>query len=278
MKASQFFISTLKEAPADAEVVSHQLMMRAGFIKRLSAGIYTYMPMGLRVIRKVESDRPRGDEPRRRRRAADAGRAAGRAVAGIGALPEVRPRAAARQGPPRARLRHPADERGGHHRHRAPGAAQLPRAAEEFLSHPDQVPRRAPAALRRDARARVHDEGRLLVRPRPRRGADELRPDVRRLRAHLRAHGPEVPRRRRRQRHDRRHPLARVPGHRRHRRGRDRLQPRLRLRRQHRAGRGGRAGRAARARRRQRSRRRRRRARAPARTSPRCSACRWRGP
>ena len=52
MKASQFFVSTLKEAPADAEVVSHQLMVRAGFIKRLSAGIYTYMPMGLRVIRK----------------------------------------------------------------------------------------------------------------------------------------------------------------------------------------------------------------------------------
>jgi prolyl-tRNA synthetase len=55
MKASQFFISTLKEAPADAEVASHQLMMRAGFIKRLGAGIYSYMPMGLRVIRKVES-------------------------------------------------------------------------------------------------------------------------------------------------------------------------------------------------------------------------------
>ncbi|HUG24586.1 proline--tRNA ligase [Piscinibacter sp.] len=55
MKASQFFISTLKEAPADAEVVSHQLMMRAGFIKRLGAGIYSYMPMGLRVIRKVEA-------------------------------------------------------------------------------------------------------------------------------------------------------------------------------------------------------------------------------
>ena len=55
MKASQFFISTLKEAPADAEVVSHQLMLRAGFIKRLSAGIYSYMPMGLRVIRKVEA-------------------------------------------------------------------------------------------------------------------------------------------------------------------------------------------------------------------------------
>ncbi|WP_374657762.1 proline--tRNA ligase [Inhella sp.] len=55
MKASQFLITTLKEAPADAEIVSHKLMMRAGMIKRLGAGIYNYMPMGLRVIRKVES-------------------------------------------------------------------------------------------------------------------------------------------------------------------------------------------------------------------------------
>jgi prolyl-tRNA synthetase len=55
MKASQFLISTLKEAPADAEVASHQLMTRAGMIKKLGAGIYTYMPMGLRVIRKVEA-------------------------------------------------------------------------------------------------------------------------------------------------------------------------------------------------------------------------------
>ena len=55
MKATQFFISTLKEAPADAEVVSHQLMTRAGLIKKLGAGIYSYMPMGLRVIQKVEA-------------------------------------------------------------------------------------------------------------------------------------------------------------------------------------------------------------------------------
>ena len=55
MKASQFFISPLKEAPADAEVVSHKLMMRAGMIKKLGAGIYSLMPMGLRVVRKVEA-------------------------------------------------------------------------------------------------------------------------------------------------------------------------------------------------------------------------------
>jgi prolyl-tRNA synthetase len=55
MRASRFFISTLKEAPSDAEIVSHKLMMRAGMIKRAGSGIYTYMPIGLRVIRKVEA-------------------------------------------------------------------------------------------------------------------------------------------------------------------------------------------------------------------------------
>jgi prolyl-tRNA synthetase len=55
MRASQFFISTLKEAPADAEIASHKLMMRAGMIKKIGAGIYTLMPMGLRVVRKVEA-------------------------------------------------------------------------------------------------------------------------------------------------------------------------------------------------------------------------------
>jgi prolyl-tRNA synthetase len=55
MKASHFFIATLKEAPADAEVASHRLMLRAGLIKKLGVGIYTWMPMGLRVLRKVEA-------------------------------------------------------------------------------------------------------------------------------------------------------------------------------------------------------------------------------
>ena len=55
MKASQFFISTLKEAPAEAELPSHKLMLRAGLIKRVASGLYTWMPMGLRVARKVEA-------------------------------------------------------------------------------------------------------------------------------------------------------------------------------------------------------------------------------
>ena len=55
MRVSQFFISTLKEAPAEAELASHKLMLRAGLIKRLGSGLYTWMPMGLRVLRKIEN-------------------------------------------------------------------------------------------------------------------------------------------------------------------------------------------------------------------------------
>lgn len=55
MRASQFFIATQKEAPTDAELISHKLMIRAGLIKRLGSGLYTWMPLGLRVLRKVEN-------------------------------------------------------------------------------------------------------------------------------------------------------------------------------------------------------------------------------
>jgi len=55
MRVSQFFISTLKEAPSEAELPSHILMMRAGYIKKLASGLYTWMPLGLRVLRKVEA-------------------------------------------------------------------------------------------------------------------------------------------------------------------------------------------------------------------------------
>jgi prolyl-tRNA synthetase len=55
MRTSQFFISTLKEAPSEAEVISHKLMLRAGLIRKLGSGLYTWMPLGLRVLRKVES-------------------------------------------------------------------------------------------------------------------------------------------------------------------------------------------------------------------------------
>jgi prolyl-tRNA synthetase len=55
MRAANYHINTLKEAPAEAEIVSHQLMTRAGMIRKLAGGIYTYMPLGLRVVRKIEA-------------------------------------------------------------------------------------------------------------------------------------------------------------------------------------------------------------------------------
>src|SRR5258706_12806671 len=51
---SQFFIPTLKEVPADAEIISHQLLIRAGLVRKLTGGLYTFLPLGLRVLRKVE--------------------------------------------------------------------------------------------------------------------------------------------------------------------------------------------------------------------------------
>ncbi len=55
MRTSQFLLSTLRETPSDAEVISHQLMLRAGMIRKLATGLYTWLPMGLRVLRKVEA-------------------------------------------------------------------------------------------------------------------------------------------------------------------------------------------------------------------------------
>ena len=55
MKISQYLIATLREAPAEAEIISHQLMLRAGMIRKIASGIYTWLPLGLRVLRKVEA-------------------------------------------------------------------------------------------------------------------------------------------------------------------------------------------------------------------------------
>src|SRR6478736_9408773 len=55
MRVSKFFLSTLKEAPSEAELISHRLMLRAGLIRRLGSGIYSFMPMGLRIARRVEA-------------------------------------------------------------------------------------------------------------------------------------------------------------------------------------------------------------------------------
>ena len=54
MRTSKYLLATVKETPSDAEIVSHQLMLRAGMIRKVAAGVYTWLPLGLRVLRKVE--------------------------------------------------------------------------------------------------------------------------------------------------------------------------------------------------------------------------------
>ena len=65
MRTSQLLLPTLREDPGEAETVSHRLMLRAGLIRKVAAGIYTYLPLGLRIIRKVEQIVREETEPRR---------------------------------------------------------------------------------------------------------------------------------------------------------------------------------------------------------------------
>ena len=178
------------------------------------------------------ADRARGAEPRRRARTADADHPVGRPLARERPLRRLRQGDAAHQGPARARHALRADQRGDDHRDLPRLCALLQGPAAQPLPHPVEVPRRGAAALRRDARPRVPDEGRLFLRPRPGRRAALLQPDVRRLSAHLRAAGPEGDPDARRHRPDRRRPQPRVHHPRRHRRERGVLPQRLsRLRR-----------------------------------------------
>ena len=66
MRMSKLFFQTLREAPADAEVISHQLMLRAGLVRQMAAGIFDFLPLGLRVKQKIEEHFPRRDERHRR--------------------------------------------------------------------------------------------------------------------------------------------------------------------------------------------------------------------
>ena len=61
MRLSRYFLPILRENPKEAEIVSHRLMLRAGMIRQEAAGIYAWLPLGLRVLQKVDADRPRGD-------------------------------------------------------------------------------------------------------------------------------------------------------------------------------------------------------------------------
>ena len=224
MRASQYYLATLKEAPQEAELASHKLMLRAGLIRKLGSGLYTWMPLGLKVLRKRRAGRARGDEPRRRARDAGTARSSRAELWQETGRWDL-------YGPLMLRIKDRAerefcyapDRRGSDLRHRAQGDPQLSPAAGQFLPDPDQVPRRDPPALRRHARARVHDEGRVLVRRRLRGAAEELPAMYDAYTRIFTRLGLAVPRRRRGHRRDRRHGLARIPGARGLGRGCDRL-------------------------------------------------------
>ena len=229
MKTSKFFISTLKEVPAEAEIVSHRLMLRAGMIRRLAAGIYTWLPLGLRVVRKVEAIVREEMNRAGALELADAGGAAGGAVAGIGPLAGVRARSccASRTGTSATSCIQPTSEEviTDIARSELKSYRQLPVNFYQIQTkfRDERRPRfgvmRGREFIMKDAYSFHADYADLRAR---------VPQHVRHLHAHLHAPRPEVPRGGGRHRRDRRHRLARVPGARRLRRGRDRVLARSR--------------------------------------------------
>ena len=155
MRLSRFHLATVKEAPADAEIVSHKLMLRAGMIRKLAAGIYTWSPLGLRVLRRVE---------------AVVREEMNRAGAVELLMPSIQPQELGRNGrweklvaSAEIRDRKDAGYCYGRPMKRwsriRPTNEVLQAVARELLPDPDQVPRRDPAALRHHARTRISHEG-----------------------------------------------------------------------------------------------------------------------
>ena len=223
LRMSTLFLRTLREDPADAEVPSHRLLVRAGYVRRVAPGIYSWLPLGVRMLANVEPRRARGDGPDRRAGGALPGAAAPRALRGERPLDRVRRPAVPPQGPARQRLPARAHARGAVHAD-GEGRVQLVQGpAGHALPGPDEVPRRGASPRRHPARPRVRHEGQLLLRPRRRRAAALLRPAPRGLRPHLRAARHGLPDRLGGQRGDGRQRVGGVPRARAHRRGHVRL-------------------------------------------------------
>ena len=166
MRWSRAFLPVLKESPADAQIVSHKLMLRAGLVRQTAAGIYAWLPLGYRVLRKIEQI-VRDEQNRSGAmemlmptlQSADLWRESGRYDAYGPEMLRIRDRH------DREMLYGPTNEEMITEIFRDE-TEQLPRAPADALPYPVEVPGRGPPAFRRDARARVPDEGRLQLRPR----------------------------------------------------------------------------------------------------------------
>ena len=164
MRLSRYFLPILRETPKEAEIVSHRLMLRAGMIRQEAAGIYAFLPLGLRVLDKVcrivreEQNRAGAIELLMPTiQSAELWRESGRYEAYGKEMLRIKDRHE------REMLYGP-DQRGNDHRDFPQLCAVLQGLAAESLSHPVEIPGRGAAALWRDARARIPDEGRLFVR------------------------------------------------------------------------------------------------------------------
>ena len=153
MRLSRYFLPVLRETPREAEIVSHQLMLRAGMIRQRAAGIYSWLPLGFRVLKKIEQI-VREEQNRAGAiemlmptlQSADLWRESGRYDAYGKEMLRIKDRHE------RDMLYGP-DQRGDDHRDLPRRRASLRGPAAQSLSHPVEVPRRGAAAFRRDARA-----------------------------------------------------------------------------------------------------------------------------
>ena len=172
MRLSRYFLPILRETPKEAEIVSHRLMLRAGMVRQEAAGIYAFLPLGLRVLQKVcrivreEQDRAGAIEMLMPTiQSAELWRESGRYDDYGKEMLRIKDRHERDDA-----LR--SDQRGDDHRDLPRLCALLQGSAAQSLSPPMEVSRRGAAALRHHALARIPDEGRLFVRPRlsPARG------------------------------------------------------------------------------------------------------------
>ncbi len=145
MRLSHYYLPVTKETPADAQIVSHKLMLRAGLIRQTAAGIYAWLPLGHRVLRKIEQivreeqDRAGAIEMLMPTiQSADS-------VAPVRPLRRLWPGDAAHHRPPRARHALRPDQRGDDHRDLPRLDEELSRSAAHPLPYPVEVPRRDPA-------------------------------------------------------------------------------------------------------------------------------------
>ena len=167
MRLSRYFLPILRETPKEAEIVSHRLMLRAGMIRQEAAGIYALLPLGLRVLKKIEQivreeqDRSGAIELLMPTiQSAELWRESGRYDDYGKEMLRIKDRHE------RDMLYGPTNEEMVTEIFRA-YVRSYKRSAAQSLSHPVEVPRRGAPALRRDARPRIPDEGRLFLRPRP---------------------------------------------------------------------------------------------------------------